>query len=110
MVSEHVRQNIVRILVARPEFSRGDYEVAMTKAFAVEDALLLKYTTEQGIEPVTAGSTVALCLVNLTRGILVVGNVGDSHILFAKWDAGNESIVWQVRFPSRNKTEGIKTE
>ena len=96
MVSEHVRQNILRLLVERPEFSQGDYEIAITRAFAEEDALLLKHAMDEDIEPVIAGSTVALCLVNLTKGIMVVGNVGDSHILLAKRDPQDESIVWQV--------------
>lgn len=98
MVSEHVRQNIPRLLVGRPEFSQGDYEIAMTRAFAEEDALLLKHVMEEDIQPVIAGSTVALCLINLTKGIMVVGNVGDSHILLAKRDPLDESIVWQVGF------------
>ncbi|QKX62799.1 uncharacterized protein TRUGW13939_09964 [Talaromyces rugulosus] len=105
MVSEHVRQNILRLLVERPEFSQGDYEIAITKAFAEEDALLLKHAMDEDIEPVVAGSTVALCLVNLTKGIMVVGNVGDSHILLAKRDPQDESIVWQDRLTKAHKPD-----
>lgn len=53
---------------------------------------------EENGGPIIAGSTVALCLVNLTKGVMVIGNVGDSHITLARRDKGSEFITWQVRF------------
>lgn len=96
-VSEHVRQNLPNLLVKRPEFEKGDYEAAIVKAFEDEDALLLRSVMEENPGPVIAGSTVALCLVNLTKGVMVSGNVGDSHIFLARRDEGSEFITWQVR-------------
>lgn len=95
-VSEHVRQNLPTLLVKRPEFADGDYETAMIRAFEDEDNLLLRQVMEDNTQPVVSGSTVALCLVNLTRGLLVIGNVGDSHIALARRDEGSEFITWQV--------------
>lgn len=96
-VSEHVRQNLPNLLVKRPEFEKGDYETAIVKSFEDEDELLLRSVMEENTGPVIAGSTVALCLVNLTKGVMVIGNVGDSHILLARRDEGSEFITWQVR-------------
>jgi hypothetical protein len=31
-----------------------------------------------------SGSTFSLCLVDLTDGVLIVGNLGDSHVLLAE--------------------------
>lgn len=95
-VSEHVRQNLPNLLVKRPEFEKGDYEAAIVKAFEDEDELLLQSVMEENSGPVIAGSTVALCLVNLTKGVMVIGNVGDSHIFLARRDEGSEFITWQV--------------
>lgn len=52
---------------------------------------------EENPGPVIAGSTVALCLINLTKGVMVIGNVGDSHIFLARRDEGSEFITCQVR-------------
>lgn len=52
---------------------------------------------DENTEPAISGSTVALCLVNLTKGVMVIGNVGDSHIFLARRDEGSEFITWQVR-------------
>lgn len=96
-VSEHVRQNLIHLLVNRPEFENGDYETAIVKSFQDEDELLLRSVMDENTGPVIAGSTVALCLVNLTKGLMVIGNVGDSHILLARRDEGSNFITWQVR-------------
>lgn len=70
----------------RPEFQSGDYETAIREAFYDEDRILLdKFLTEDD-EPAVTGSTVALCFANLTKGMLVVGNLGDSHIVLAERD------------------------
>jgi hypothetical protein len=40
-------------------------------------------------ELATGGSTVALALVNLTKGIMVTGNLGDSHIIMEDYTGAN---------------------
>lgn len=84
MVSEHVRKHLPGLIVQQPEFYQGDYETAIAKAFQEEDKLLLELAKGEDTEPIIAGSTIALCLINLTKGILVVGDIGDSQILFAE--------------------------
>jgi serine/threonine protein phosphatase PrpC len=93
MVSDHVRRNLPNLLASRPEFDAGDYETAIAKAFEDEDAILLDSVMSNDTEPIVSGSTVTLCLVNLTKGVLVVGNVGDSHAYFAERDPNTEKIV-----------------
>jgi protein phosphatase 1A len=62
----------------------GDYERAIADAVRDEDELLLK-AFQQGTEIFAeAGSTLAVCLLNLTRAVLVVGNLGDTHILLGE--------------------------
>ncbi|EED15171.1 Protein phosphatase 2C, putative [Talaromyces stipitatus ATCC 10500] len=102
-VSEHVRQNLPNLLIKRPEFEKGDYETAIIKSFEDEDELLLQMVMEENTQAVIAGSTVALCLVNLTKGLMVVGNVGDSHIFLARRDEGSEFITWQERLTVAHK-------
>uniref|UniRef100_A0A093V7U2 Protein phosphatase 2C like 2 n=1 Tax=Talaromyces marneffei PM1 TaxID=1077442 RepID=A0A093V7U2_TALMA len=102
-VSEHVRQNLPDLLVKRPEFESGDYETAIIKSFEDEDGLLLRSVMEDNTGPVIAGSTVALCLVNLTKGVMVIGNVGDSHIFLARRDDGSEFITRQERLTVEHK-------
>lgn len=92
MVSEHVRQHLPNLLSSRPEFENGDYETAIAKAFEDEDAILLQNVMSNDTEPIVSGSTVAVCIVNLTKGVLVVGNVGDSHIMFAQRDPATETL------------------
>jgi hypothetical protein len=50
-----------------------------------------------------SGSTFGVCLVNLTEGILVVGNLGDSHVLLAE----DHPNGWEVvSFLSFSQTDG----
>ncbi|OKL64602.1 hypothetical protein UA08_00117 [Talaromyces atroroseus] len=102
-VSEHVRQSLPALLIKRPEFTKGDYETAIIRAFEDEDQLLLQMAMEDDTEPVIAGSTVALCLVNMTKGLMVVGNVGDSHIFLARRDPATETVTWQDRLTREHK-------
>jgi len=77
--------------VKRPEFEKGDYEGAIKGALEDEDGILLEsFMNDKNTEPAVVGSTVALCFVNLTKGVLVVGNLGDSHIILAQRNASNE--------------------
>ncbi|KAL1974401.1 hypothetical protein VTN31DRAFT_4605 [Thermomyces dupontii] len=94
MVSEHVRTHLPKLLASRPEFDKGDFETAIKRAFEDEDKLLLQMVMDDDDpEPVISGTTVALCLADLTRGLLVSGNVGDSHIVFVEREPGTEAIL-----------------
>jgi len=62
------------------EIQSGDYEWAIRTALKEEDRQLREKGAKKG------GSTVALCLIDLTDGLLVVGNLGDSHIILAEQD------------------------
>ncbi|KAL1884599.1 hypothetical protein Plec18167_002189 [Paecilomyces lecythidis] len=90
LVAEHARKNLPRLLVKRPEFEAGDYETAIREAFLDEDKILLDKFMSESTEPAITGSTVALCFANLTKGILVVGNLGDSHIVLAERDPSGD--------------------
>ncbi|KAL1966610.1 hypothetical protein VTN77DRAFT_4021 [Rasamsonia byssochlamydoides] len=93
MVSEHVRQHLPNLLSSRPEFEDGDYETAIAKAFEDEDSILLENVMSNDTEPIVSGSTVTICIVNLTKGVLVSGNVGDSPVLFAERDPATEKLI-----------------
>lgn len=86
LVSDHAKRNLHVLLAKRPEFDTGDYEGAMKGALSDEDAVLLESYKGETTEPAIAGSTVAICLLNLTKGDLVVGNLGDSHVILAERD------------------------
>jgi len=69
----------------------------MKGALADEDGLLLDRFMRESVEPAVSGSTVAMCLVNLTTGELVISNLGDSHVILAERDPQTEypyHIVW----------------
>lgn len=59
--------------------------MAIRNAIEKEESLLLEeFCKEKEEEYALSGSTAAVCLVDLTNGMLVVGNLGDSHILLGK--------------------------
>lgn len=68
-----------------------------------EDALLLESFKYESAEPAISGSTVAMCLINVTRGELIVSNLGDSHVILAERDPNTETSYHVVRngFPTR---------
>ncbi|GAQ07160.1 protein phosphatase 2C homolog 3 [Aspergillus lentulus] len=86
LVSDHASRNLHLLLAKRPEFDQGDYEGAIRGALIDEDAVLLDTFNNLTTEPAVSGSTVALCFVNLTKGDLVVANLGDSHVILAERD------------------------
>ncbi|KAH1674123.1 hypothetical protein KXX65_005550 [Aspergillus fumigatus] len=86
LVSDHASRNLHLLLAKRPEFDQGDYEAAIRGALIDEDAVLLETFNNLTTEPAVSGSTVALCFVNLTKGDLVVANLGDSHVILAERD------------------------
>ncbi|PKX98312.1 PP2C family serine/threonine-protein phosphatase [Aspergillus novofumigatus IBT 16806] len=86
LVSDHASRDLHLLLAKRPEFDQGDYEAAIRGALIDEDAVLLDTFNNLTTEPAVSGSTVALCFVNLTKGDLVVANLGDSHVILAERD------------------------
>lgn len=106
VVADHACKNLHNILAQRPELQQGDYAAAMKAALAEEDGLLLDNFMRESVEPAVSGSTVAVCLVNLTTGELVVSNLGDSHVILAERDPKTEypyHIVWSRHTQPRNK-------
>lgn len=97
LVSDHAQKTLHFLLAQRPEFERGDYEAAIKGALADEDAILLNRYRRETTEPAVSGSTVAMCLVNLTKGDLVVGNLGDSHVVLAERDQETDEPYHIVR-------------
>ncbi|KAJ5132275.1 Protein phosphatase 2C [Penicillium atrosanguineum] len=90
LVSEHATQNLHNLLAQRPELKKGEYAQAIKGALADEDALLLESFKYEYAKPAISGSTVALCLINLTQGELVCSNLGDSHVILAERDPKTE--------------------
>lgn len=84
LVSGHASKNLHKLLAKRSEFDDGDYTAAMKAALADEDGMLLDRFKAESKEPAVSGSTVAACLMNLTKGELVVSNLGDSHVILAE--------------------------
>lgn len=90
LVAEHARVNLHRLFAQRAEFDRGNYEDAIKGALVDEDAILLDNFKTKSTEPAVSGSTVAICFINLTKGLLVVANLGDSHVVLAERDPRDE--------------------
>ncbi|KAJ5174726.1 uncharacterized protein N7482_000603 [Penicillium canariense] len=105
LVADHASRNLHHLLAKRPEFDRGDYAAAMQAAMADEDGVLLEYFKHESAEPAVSGSTVAVCLINLTKGELVVSNLGDSHVILAERDPKTEFPYHIRRLTQTHKPE-----
>lgn len=90
MVSEHVHKSLHHLLGQRPEFEQDDWAAAIKAALAEEDSILLDRFEHESAEPAISGSTVAMCCLNLTKGELMVSNLGDSHVILAERDRKTE--------------------
>ena len=93
-VSEHEAQNLHKQFLTSPHLRAGRYEEAIREAIKREDKALLK-ELQEGIgneEYAASGSTVSICVINLTRGVLVIGNLGDSPILLAECKPGSRRV------------------
>jgi serine/threonine protein phosphatase PrpC len=53
-----------------------------------------------------SGSTFSLCLVDLTDGVLIVGNLGDSHVLLAE----HYPTGWEVKRITKAHKPGSDAE
>lgn len=67
-----------------------DYEQAIRDAFCEEDDAI----HELGL--LQPGSTAALALVDAKRGLLVVGDLGDSHVVLAERNSDRKGD-WKAR-------------
>ncbi|CEJ55917.1 hypothetical protein PMG11_02147 [Penicillium brasilianum] len=105
VVADHASKNLHNLLAQRPELQRGDYAAAMRAALAEEDRLLLDNFMRESVEPAVSGSTVAVCLINLTTGELVVSNLGDSHVILAERDPKTEFPYHIRRLTEAHKPE-----
>ncbi|KAJ5960013.1 uncharacterized protein N7479_007163 [Penicillium vulpinum] len=90
LVSEHVNHTLHHLLGRRPDFEREDWTGAIKGALAEEDSILLDRFKHESAEPAISGSTVAICCINLTKGELVVSNLGDTHVILAERDHKTE--------------------
>ncbi|CAI7673114.1 unnamed protein product [Penicillium palitans] len=90
LVSEHVHKSLHHLLGRRPEFEQDDWAAAIKAALAEEDSILLDRFEHESSEPAISGSTVAMCCLNLTKGELMVSNLGDSHVILAERDRKTE--------------------
>ena len=76
-VAEHARENLTSIIDRRLGIC-DDFEQAIKDAMVEEDTAIKKTGMLQ------PGSTVALAVVDVKRGIVVVGDLGDSHVVLAE--------------------------
>lgn len=97
LVAEHASKRVHRLLAKRPEFHQRDYAAAIRGALADEDGLLLESLQHDSGELAVSGSTAAVCVLNLTKGELVVSNLGDSHVILAERDPRTEHPYHIVR-------------
>ncbi|KAI2962749.1 hypothetical protein CBS147323_7197 [Aspergillus niger] len=102
-VAEHASKNIRRLLISSGELRQGNYESAIERAIqAEEEELLQGFWAGEELFAV-AGSTAALVVVNLTRGILVVANLGDSHVLLGEADGEDHTSLKVERITTSHK-------
>ncbi|KAL4804072.1 phosphatase 2C-like domain-containing protein [Aspergillus unguis] len=104
-VSKFAKAHLPHLIISSPEFHAGDYESAMQKAVNQVDRLLLQGFKKGEDKFAIAGSTASLAVLDLKRGILVVGNVGDSHILMGKRDAAGGFVEKITRLTEDHKPE-----
>ena len=76
-VAEHARTNLTAIIDRRLSLC-DDFEQAIKDAMVEEDTAIRKTGMLQ------PGSTVALAIVDVKSGIVVVGDLGDSHVVLAE--------------------------
>ncbi|BCR98542.1 PP2C family serine/threonine-protein phosphatase [Aspergillus luchuensis] len=104
-VAEHASKNIRRLLTKSRELRQGNYESAIEQAIQAEEKELLQGFWAGEELFAVAGSTAALVVVNLTRGILVVANLGDSHVLLGEDDGANHTSLKVERLTTSHKPE-----
>lgn len=96
-MAEHAKNNLISAIDRRLAIC-DDYEQAIKDAMVEEDTAIRKTGMLQ------PGSTAALALVNVKEGFVVVGDLGDSHVVLAERVADKKGgLEGQVPF-FRSKT------
>ncbi|KAF7133838.1 hypothetical protein CNMCM5793_005250 [Aspergillus hiratsukae] len=85
-VAQHAKGNIRELLFQGGALAAGRYEDAIREAIQKEEEMLLEECQDGEEKFAISGSTVSMVIVNLTKGVLVVGNLGDSHVLMGESD------------------------
>ncbi|RAH80041.1 hypothetical protein BO86DRAFT_449371 [Aspergillus japonicus CBS 114.51] len=107
-VAKHARDNLPCFLRHSPDLQTGDYEKAIAEAIRREEEQLLHEFWEGEDKHALAGTTMALAVVNLTRGVLVVGNVGDSDVLLGEEGAEQGLEVTRLSTTHTPESDGEK--
>ncbi|KAH3190738.1 hypothetical protein KXV92_003191 [Aspergillus fumigatus] len=105
-VSLHAKQHFHRLILESPDIQAGSYEKAIEGAVQKEDQLLLDQFRAGNEVFGKSGSTFSVCLVDLTDGVLVVGNLGDSHVLLGEHYPNG----WEVQRITKAHKPGSDTE
>ncbi|PGH28050.1 hypothetical protein AJ80_00305 [Polytolypa hystricis UAMH7299] len=83
-VADHARKTLHNRIAANLSLANGEYENAISNALKEQDQQLYRDYAAGMNDAAEIGSTVALCLVDLTARELIVANIGDSHIVLAE--------------------------
>ncbi|KAJ0414148.1 phosphatase 2C-like domain-containing protein [Aspergillus carlsbadensis] len=104
-VAEHALKHIPPSLLDSPAFQEADYERAMQSAIDQEDKVLFEEFRRGENRFATVGSTVTIALLDLGKGELVVGNLGDSHAILAEVEGGRKEVGSVTRLTESHKPE-----
>ncbi|KAL4900855.1 hypothetical protein BDW74DRAFT_182440 [Aspergillus multicolor] len=104
-VSTHAKEHIPRLLLESAAFKAGNYEQAMQEAIDREDDLLMQGFNGGEDAFAVSGSTASLALLDMKRGVLVVGNIGDSHVLMAERESETGEVRGIDRLTTSHKPE-----
>jgi protein phosphatase 1A len=85
-VAHHAKRHIRELLFEGDALQAGRYEDAIRQAIQKEEETLLEECQEGENKFAISGSTVSVVIVNLNKGVMVVGNLGDSHVLMGECD------------------------
>ncbi|CEL02248.1 hypothetical protein ASPCAL03420 [Aspergillus calidoustus] len=105
IVAEHASKHIPPSILDAPAFREGDYERAMQSAIDQEEKVLLEEFRRGEARFATVGSTVTIVLVDLDKGEVVVGNLGDSHAILAEMEGGSGELGSVTRLTESHKPE-----
>jgi serine/threonine protein phosphatase PrpC len=88
-VAEHAKKHLISTIDRRLAIC-DDYEQAIKDAMVEEDTTIRKTGMLQ------PGSTAALALVNVKEGFVVVGDLGDSHVVLAE-RVPEKKGIWKAK-------------
>ena len=101
-VAEHARVNLTSII---------DRHLGMCDDFeqAIKDAMVEEDTAIRRTGMLQPGSTVALAVVDVKRGVVVVGDLGDSHVVLAEKNSERKGD-WKAKCLSHAQKPWSKEE